>query len=71
MKAAYEIFIREFHRLNEKSKEAELSLEDMRKLNLITSSLKQYSTNPIDDSEKSDIENMSMEELLAIAREND
>ena len=71
MKAAYEIFIREFHRLNEKSKEGELSLEDMRKLNLITSSLKQYSTNPIDDSEKSDIEHMSMEELLAIAREND
>lgn len=70
MRAVDEIFIRELNRLNEKSKEGELSLEELRKLNLITSSLKQYMSNPIDDSDEARIEKLSIEELLELAKED-
>jgi hypothetical protein len=73
MKAVYNIFIRELVRLDGISADRPLSYDELRKLNLITSSLKQYSANPIDDPDAaiSQIENLTLEELLQLANINE
>jgi hypothetical protein len=70
MKELEDTLIREIERLNEKSKEGPLDMNDVNILVKLTSSWSNYSKNPIDDNQDDYDEEVSTEDLLLLARQD-
>ena len=70
MKIFYDICAREIIKLDSKSKTDEgLSGEDLKKLNMLASALRAYSSSPIDESkDEIDLSEVSIEDLIALAK---